>query len=80
MVPTDEAIITRQMLYSALTVPATCAAFAIAFSTYTGIGLAPKLDLLQPQPLRSFGKTSTRGCDANSIQREDFQTLAARTN
>jgi hypothetical protein len=30
MVPTDEAIITRQMLYSALPVPAT-AAFAINF-------------------------------------------------
>src|ERR1700722_14519403 len=29
MVPTDEAMITRQMLYSALPVPTTCAAFAI---------------------------------------------------
>ncbi len=29
MVPTDEAIITRQMLYSAFRVPNTCAAFAI---------------------------------------------------
>ena len=32
MVPTDEAMITRQMLYSALLVPATCAAFAIPSS------------------------------------------------
>src|SRR5580692_10767681 len=34
MVPTDEAIITRQMLYSARFVPATCAAIAITASIY----------------------------------------------
>src|SRR5580693_5647585 len=37
MVPTDEAIITRQMLYSAFPVPATRAAFAIVFSIYCAV-------------------------------------------
>src|ERR1700738_694617 len=37
MVPTDEAIITRQMLYSAFLIPATCAAFAIFSSLSSGV-------------------------------------------
>ncbi len=42
MVPTDEAIITRQMLYSALPVPPTAAAFAMTSSIY------PQLTVLFP--------------------------------
>src|ERR1700685_4488676 len=51
MVPTDEAIITRQMLYSARFVPATCAAIAITASIY--------LQLICPRPA-STAVTSLR--------------------
>jgi hypothetical protein len=37
MVPTDEAIITRQMLYSAFLVPGICAAIAITSSLYSAV-------------------------------------------
>ena len=53
MVPTEDAIITRQMLYSALPVPATCAAFAIVFSVH--------LQYLVPNP--HFGQQTTTNWD-----------------
>src|ERR1700693_2892476 len=61
MVPTEDAIITRQMLYSALPVPAT-AAFAITSSIYvTFLVLHMHCNLLQSQALHGLEKTTNPG-------------------
>src|SRR5271165_1906659 len=57
MVPTDEAMITRQMLYSALPVPAT-AAFAINSSVYPQYLVL--LALQQNRVYRQFGSGQYR--------------------